>query len=257
MADINSALPIRSEADGADQRVQVKVVDKTNPGTQQMIVDTDSNAHVEMHGNDPAGVDRVLRLSEIGALTPDGVYDASDNTKPGNVGIVASVRDAAPGDTTQTQRLTSVTNDTKRLLDISLHDENGDAFSPSNPLPVTSVDSEGDEVNDASVASAVVAAATASHDYTVTASKILKLSGVHASASGRIKIEVLVETGVGTDTFVSKFVRFTTAAELNQFIPIQENIEVAAGVRVRVAKTNRDLLAQDLYSTICGHEIDA
>lgn len=257
MADINSALPIRSEADGADQRVQVKVVDKTSPGTQQMTVDTDSNAHVESHGNDPAGVDRVMRLSELGAITPDGVYDAADNTIPGNVGLIASERNAAPDDTTQTQRLTAVTNDIKRLLDVSIHDEDGAPFSASNPLPTTSVDSEGDEVNDYNTASAVAAAATNNHDYTVTAGQILKFTGVHTSASGRIKVVVSIETGVGTNVFTPKFVRFSTASELNEFIEIQEAIEVAAGVRVRVARTNRDLLAQDLYSTICGHEIPA
>lgn len=255
MSDIASSLPIRSEADGADQRVQVKVVDKTSPGTQQMTVDTDSNAHVEMHGNDPAAVDRVVRLSERGAMTPDGVYDAANNTIPGNLGLIASSRNASPDDTTQTQRLTSITNSTKRLLDVAIHDENGDVFSASNPLPVTNVDSEGSEVNDYSTASAVAAAATSNHDYTVTAGKTLKLSGVKASGSGRMKIEVQVESGVGSNVFASKFVQFNSTAEPNMQIPILENIAVAAGVRVRVIRTNRDLLAQDLYSTICGHEI--
>lgn len=260
MSDINSALPIRSEADGADQRVQVKIVDKTSPGSQQMIVDSDSNAHVEIHGNDPAGVDRVQRLSELGAVTPDGVYDVANNTIPGNVGMIAAQRATSPGDTDQVKRLTAIQGtalDTVHALDIAMHDENGDAFSASNPLPVTSVDSEGDEVNDYNTASAIAAAASSNHDYTVTAAKVLKLTGIHASGSGRMKIVVSIETGVGTDLFDTKFVRFTNASELNEFIDIQEPIDVAAGVRVRVARTNRDLLAQDLYSTICGHEIDA
>lgn len=258
MADINSALPVRSEADGADQRVQVKVVDATSPGAQQMIVDTDSNAHVESHGNDPAGVDRVMRLSERGAITPDGLYDAANNTVPGNVGLIASQRAAVPADTDQIQRLTAIQGtalNTVHALDVSMHDENGDAFSASNPLPVTSVDSEGDEVNDYNTASAVAAAATNNHDYTVTAGKTLKLTGVNTSGSGRMKILVAIETGVGTNVFTTKFVRFSNASELNTFIEIQESIAVAAGVRVRVARTNRDLLAQDLYSTISGHEI--
>jgi hypothetical protein len=32
-------------------------------------------------------------------------------------------------------------------------------------------------------------------------------------------------------------------------------ITVAAGVKVRVKMTNKDLLPQDLYSTICGTEV--
>lgn len=258
MADINSALPIRSEADGADQRVQVKIVDKTSPTTQQMIVDSDSNAHVEMHGNDPAGVDRVEILTEEGRSTTRGDYNVTTNTKPSSNAQILHARNAAPTEIHQTLRPTGINssvNATVFAADVAIRDEDGNPYSVSNPLPVTSVDSEGSEVNDASVASAVAAAAVANHDYTVTAAKTLKLSGVHVSASGRMKIEVLVESAVGSNTFASKFVKFTTASMLNEYIPINENIAVAAGVRVRVAKTNRDLLAQDLYSTICGHEI--
>lgn len=255
MSDINSSLPVRSEADGADQRVQVKVVDKTSPGSQQMTVDTDSNAHVESHGNDPAGVDRVLRLSELGALTPDGVYDVANNTKPGNVGIIGHTRNASPGDVQQGLRLTAIRNSTVTALDVSLYDELGAPFTVDNPLPVTSVDSEGAEVNDYNTASAVAAAGVSNHDYTVTALMRLKLSGVRAAASGRAKIEVQIESGVGTNSFATKAVAFNSTSEPNIWIPFVENITVAAGVRVRVIRTNRDLTAQDLYSTIMGHEI--
>lgn len=256
MADYDSGLPIRTEADGTDERVHVKIVDGTSPAVNQMTVDSDKNAHVEVHGNNPAGGDETLRLSEIGALTPDGVYDGTNNTKPGNVGIIASQRNATPGDSTQTQRLTSVTNGTKRLLDISMHDENGDAYSATNPLPVTSVDSEGDEINNF-LASPVDVAVNASenHDYTVSALKTLKLSQVWASASGKMKIEVQIETGVATGSFVTRFVGFNSTASPNIEIPIRENIAVAAGVRVRVIRTNRDNQPMALYSTISGHEI--
>jgi len=252
--DYKSGLPVRTESDGADERLHVKIVDGTNPAVNQMTVDSDQNAHAEMHGNDPLGVDRVVRTSELGALTPDGVYDASDNTKPGNSGLIASVRDASPSDTTQTQRVTAVTNSTKRLLDVSMHDENGDAFSASNPLPVTSVDSEGDEVNDY-VTATVAKDATSDHDYTVTVAKTLKLSQIWASASGKMKIEVKVETAVASGTFLTKFVGFNSTANTNVNIDIKENIAVAAGVRVRITKTNLDNQPQDLYSTISGHEI--
>lgn len=255
MADYNSGLPIRSEADGADERVQTKIVDASNPDTQQMIVDTDSNAHTEMHGDDPAGIDRVVRTSELGALTPDGVYDVANNTKPGNTGLIASSRNATPDDTTQTQRLTSVTNSTKRLLDVSIHDENGAAFSASNPLPVTSVDSEGTEVNNYQTNAAVAAGASSNHDYTVTALMTLKLSQIWASASSKMKIEVQIETGVATGVFNTRFVGFNSTSNTNIYIPVNENISVTAGVRVRVIRTNKDNQAQDLYSTISGHEI--
>lgn len=255
MSDQTNGQPIRSEADGLDQRVQVKIVDKTSPGTQQMVVDTDSNAHVEIHGNDPAGVDRVLRLSEIGASTPDGVYDVTNNTKPGNVGLVGHTRNATPGDTQQGLRLTAIRNSTVTALDVSLYDELGAPYTTSNPMPVTSVDSEGTEVNNYLTSAAVAAAAVVNHDYTVTALKTLKLSKVIATASGRAKMEVQIETGVGLNIFNTVGVCFNSTSSPNMEISFAENITVAAGVRVRVIRTNRDLLAMDLYSTVMGHEI--
>jgi hypothetical protein len=255
MADYNSGLPVRSEADGVDEKVIVKVIDGTPGGSNQMSVDSDKNAHVEIHGNDPAGVDRVVRTSEIGALTPDGVYDVANNTKPGNAGIIASTRNATPSDTTQTQRITSVTSGTVRALDVSMHDEDGNPFSATNPLPVTSVDSEGVEVNDYNTAASVAAGASSNHDYTVTAATTLKLSQIWAAASGKMKIEVRIETAVASGVFNTKFVGFNSTAGTNIEIPIKENISVAAGVRVRIIRTNKDNQAQDLYSTISGHEI--
>lgn len=253
MADYNSSLPVRTEGD-AQEKIQSKIVDYTNPSIGQ-IVDADGNSHVEMHGNDPASLDQVLRLSEQGALTPDGVYDASNNSKPGNVGLIASSRDASPGDTTQTERLTSVTNGSKKLLDVSIHDENGAVFSASNPLPVTSVDSEGDEVNAFASAAAVAAGATHDFEYTVTALKTLKLSQIHASASGKMKIEVKVETAASSGVFNTKFVMFNSTANPNLLAEVGEHIAVPAGAKVRVTATNRDTTAMDLYCTICGHEI--
>lgn len=254
MADYASGLPVRTEADGTDERLHVKVVDGTTPA-QRMIVDTDGNAHVEMHGNDPAGTDRAVRTSEAGALTPDGVYDVSTNTKPGNSGLIASARNATPSDATQTQRITSVTNSTKRLLDVAIHDENGDVFSAANPMPVTISESEGVEINAYNTAAAVAAAATSNHDYTVTAAKTLTLTQISAAASGKCKITVSVETAVASGIFTTLFVMFNSTANPNIEKVLREPVAVAAGVRVRIIRANLDNQAQDLYSTISGHEV--
>lgn len=253
MADYNSSLPVRTEADGTDNRLHVKIVDGTTPA-QRAIVDTDGNVHIEMHGNDPAGTDRVVRTSEIGALTPDGVYDVANNTKPGNTGLIASTRAAAPSDTTQTERLTSVTDSggTVKALDVSLHDEDGEAFSASNPLPVTISESEGEEVNDYNTAAAVAAAASSNHDYTAVGD--FTFTQYSAAASGKCKIQVQVETGVATNTFTTKFVMFNSTAMPNMDKTLREPMLVAAGVRVRIVRTNLDNQPQDLYSTISGHE---
>lgn len=256
MSDIKSGLPIRSEADGLDERLHVKIVDGTNPAVNQMAVDSDKNAHVEMHGNDPAGIDRVQRLSEQGAVTPDGVYNATTNTKPGNVGIIAHTRSASPGDATQNKRVSSVTGANNReALDVAVTDENGAPFTVDNPLPVTFVDSEGSEINNHLASTAVAKDASVNHDYTVTAAMRLKLSQIWATASGKMKIQIAIETGVATNVFNNVYVGFNSTSNPNILVPINENITVAAGVRVRVIRTNLDNAAQDLYSTISGHEM--
>lgn len=252
MSDYTASLPVRSEADGLDSRVQVKIVDRSNPDTQQATVDTDNNVHVEIHGNDPAGIDRVVRTSEQGALTPDGVYHAANNTVPGTVGVIASVRDADPSNTTMTQRITSVTSGTVRALDVSMHDEDGNPYSVTNPVPVTLVDSEGDEVTVHNEGVDVAAAATSNHDYTAAADFIL--TQVTFSGSGRMKAVIQVETGVGTGIFTTLYTLFNSVAEPNYTITLKEVVKVPTGVIVRVARTNRDLLPQSLYSTIEGHE---
>lgn len=253
MSDYNSSLPIRTQAD-ADERVQIKVVDASNVA-QKMIVDADSNAHVEIHGNDPAGLDKVIKTSEAGSVDIDGVYDVSDNTEPANVGLVAAVRASSPSDADQTQRLTAITQGTVHALDVSLHDEEGQPYSATNPLQVVVIESEGVEVNNYQTSAAVASGASVDLDYTVTALKTLKLSQMHGSASGKAKFELKVETGVGSGTFNTKFVFFNSTAQPNVGLTLKEHIDVAAGVKVRVSVTNKDVQAQDVYVTICGHEV--
>jgi hypothetical protein len=47
MADYNSGLPIRSEADGVDEKVLVKLVDGQMGGSNQMRIDADNNRSEE------------------------------------------------------------------------------------------------------------------------------------------------------------------------------------------------------------------
>lgn len=250
MSDQATQLPVRTEGD-ADQKVQIKVVDYT-VATRGQIVDTDGNSHVEMHGNDPASVDRVQRLSEIGAVTPDGLYSLTQNTKPGNVGVIASSRTATPGDTTQTNRLTSIVNGTRIALDIAMNDSAGAPISNTNPLFVTFVDNPGAEVNTYSTSTAVAAGATATNIYTAIGSFVL--SSWKASASGKIKAELAIETALASGTYNNRFVEFSSTANPNLGDDLREPIRVSAGIRVKITVTNREPTAQDVYSTVIGHE---
>jgi 6,7-dimethyl-8-ribityllumazine synthase len=130
------------------------------------------------------------------------------------------------------------------------------AISPnSTPIPVTiSALVPGTAIDAYNTASAIAAGATSNHDYTVTAGKTLTLTQIEASSSGKMKIEVQIETGVATGVFNSRFVQFNSTNTPNMSIHISPTLQIAAGVRVRVIRTNRDLLAQDLYSTIGGQE---
>lgn len=89
MADQDLALPVRTE-DDLDQRVQVKIVDPTNPATQQATVDTDSNLHIEVHGNDSTGTDRTLALDTLGRVRAV-VEDTTDGSAVNSYTTSASV----------------------------------------------------------------------------------------------------------------------------------------------------------------------
>lgn len=137
----------------------------------------------------------------------------------------------------------------------NLYDSTGTPFSASNPLPVTIDSASGTPVTDYKDAAAIAAAATDNHDYTVTAGKTLYLDQVESSGSGKAKMLLQIETGVATGVFTPYFAQFNSTGTPNMTLKLSNARAVAAGVRVRVSMTNRDLVAQDLYSTICGTEI--
>lgn len=258
MADQPFGQPVRTEADGTDERLHSKLVDFTAPaGVDKQLEISEKLAHVRVFGQDPASTKVQLKLSEEGHANGQGDYDASTNTKPASVALIAHDRTATPGQTHQNVRPTGVTNSTVHALDVALHDESGASYSALNPLPVALVGStEGDEINNFSTGSAVAAAGTSNHDYTVTALKTLILKRVSCAASGRSKYELQTETGVATGVFTSLEVKFITASNNEvEFVLVDAPVSVAAGVRVRVIRTNRDNQAQDLYSTIKGIEI--
>ena len=131
-------------------------------------------------------------------------------------------------------------------MDVSLHDEDGNAFSALNPLPTVDASSAGTPVNSYNTASAIASGASSNHDYTVTAAMTLLLSQVVAAASGKLKLEVQIETGVATNVFNTRWVLFNSTAEPDIELPISAPPSVAAGVRVRLIRTNKDNQAQDL-----------
>ena len=259
MSDQDTSLPVRSEADGTDERLQTKIVDSTNPDSQQVEVDTDKNLHVEVHGDDPAGGDETLRLSELGAVNGDGDYDATTNTKPASGGLIAHDRAAAPAETEQNVRLTGVAGeDDTHCLDVAIRDESGAAFDADNPMPVSFEENEGDEIHDFKAASSVAKDAEDDHIFSVADGKTLLLFGVHIRASGKMKAELIIGDGAATEVFVSKDVSFNSTAKPDGDMDFYRvPIKIVGTVNtttIKLTLTNKDKQAQDLYSTLIGIE---
>lgn len=144
-----------------------------------------------------------------------------------------------------------------RPLDTILKDASGAVLgSISNPLVVSSSAApSGTSVDDYNTGAVVAAAATSVHNYTVTAGKTLSLRQIEASASGKMKIEVAIETGVASGVFNTIAVQFNSTSFSNLSIHFEGPKQVAAGVRVRITRTNLDRASMDVYSTIMGQEV--
>lgn len=204
MADFNSSLPIRTEANGD---AAVKVVDGTITS-------------------------QVLGVDASGRVTSRIVASNGDN-------------------------ITSTVAGAKNPVDALLRDAAGVVFgTATNPIAVSlTVDSVGDEIVNYDTSAAIAGGASDNHDYTVSVGKTLLLKQVEASGSGRAKVEVQVESGVATDVFATQYVQFNSTSTPNMSVLFSSPVAVAAGVRVRIIRTNRDNQAQDLYSTILGQEV--
>lgn len=262
--DIDAQLPVRSVADGTDERVHVKIVDYSDPGgVDKQVEVSEKMVHNKNHGEDSDGTKRPELLSQEGHSLTNGDYDATTNKRPSsNAEILHDRKGTAetPAEADQNQRPTAVTYDngvdeTVVCADISLHDEDGVPYSQTNPLPVSFEESEGDEVHD-QMESVAAIAKDASDDqiYTVSGGKTLLLEQWGISSSGHMKAELYVETAVASGIYTLKDVMYGTAACPNDDNCFKRAIKVAAGVRVKVTRYNMDNQSQGLNSFINGLE---
>ena len=257
MADYDSSLPIRTEADGLDERLHSKLVDFADPdGTGKQVEVSEKLLHVRKFAKDSDGDKQEVLLSQEGHTQSNGDYDVTSNKRPSSQGLVASDRAATPSESTMNKRPTAVAStdgDTAVAMDVAIRDSQGDKIDEDNPLAIYMAESPAEEVDDFDEAVNVIKAATANHDYTVTALKELKSITVEGSASGKAKFELEIETSVGGGTFVTVAVAFSTTSSTE--IQMSYKKKVVAGIIVRVAKTNLDNQVQSIYSQIQGLEI--
>lgn len=247
MADQNTALPIRSPQD-ADQRVQTKVVDFTTPA-QGLTVDSSGAASTNEtkiagtavavnNGSANAGTQRVTIADD----STGQVRLAAGAATIGSLAANQSVNVNQIAGTTTAVNTGNANAGTQRVVLAS--DQPTVSVSLGNP--------SGTLVEDFKNATAIAVSATDNHDYTVTALTTLTLKRIYASASGKAKMEVSIDFGAG---LVLQFVQFNSTANPNMEVDLlQLGVTVAAGLVVRVAMTNLDLAAQNLYSTINGTE---
>lgn len=258
MSDYNSGLPVRTQNNGD---VVAKIGDGTTPSQQLAI---DSSGRITSKLNDGSGnavtsqTNGVQRALDVGVNVSGVQIDPRQIRALTNADVVKTqLQDNAGtaiilGQKVSASSVPVVIASDQSNLNI-VQQLGGSAVSATNPLPVYLQDG-GTSVNNYNTASAIAAAATSNHDYTVTTAKTLHLSQFHASASGKLKIECQIETGAATGIFNTIFVGFNSTSSPNIDITLSAETQVAAGVRVRIIRTNLDLAAQDVYSTTSGHE---
>lgn len=106
----------------------------------------------------------------------------------------------------------------------------------------------GTEVVNYDTTAAVAGGASDNHDLVFASAS--KLHQVLATASGKLKVEVQIESGAATNVFNTVAVRFNSTATPDCDMSLAKYAAIPAGARVRVIRTNKDNQAQDVYSTI-------
>lgn len=264
MSDNKRGLPVRTQED-PDLKLQTKIVDFTTP-TQGQTVDTDGNAHVEVHGNQPTtNNDVALQLSEEGRPNGRGDYDVTTNSKPASSTPIMHQRKntaETPDETDQILRPTGVTYDngvdeTIVAQDVAIRDENGVPYSKDNPLPVAIEESEGVETHDFFEHVDVTSnGGTSVRNFTVNDGETFLLEQVLCDGSLAHKMTLEVGDGAASETFAKKAVRFASETNENADAEFKRPIKVVGtvnGTTIRITVENRDKHDDvSIYSTLVG-----
>lgn len=260
--DIDSGLPIRSVADGDDERVHAKLVDYLDPsGVDKQMEISEKKLHIRNFAKDSDGNDQQELLSQEGHSLTNGDYDIALNKRPSSQGLILHDRKGTgelPAEADQNQRPTAVVYDngvteTVVAQDVALRDENGVPYSKTNPMPCSMEESEGEEIHvSKETAAKIVKNASEDHSYPSVAPVEFELEQWGISASGYMKGELFVETAVASGVFVSKGVLFNSTAQPNASLTFKRAIKVPTGVIVKITMTNLDNKSQALYSFMNG-----
>jgi hypothetical protein len=209
--------------------------------------DLNANANLQVGNADVANGNPVPVSDAGGSLTVDAsdldIRDlafATDKVDVSGSSVSVSATDLDIRDLTHASDSVKVGDGTEFL-----------AINSDGSINVKLSDRSGLEIDSYNTASALAGGASDNHDYTATGA--FRLTSVEASGSGKMKIEVQIETAAASNVFNTKFVQFNSTASPNMSIQLKSPILVSSGARVRVIRTNRDNQAQDVYSTILGY----
>lgn len=111
------------------------------------------------------------------------------------------------------------------------------------------------EVHDYDTAASVAAAGSSNHDYTVTGSTTLLLTQIVAAASGRFKVEVQHGPVASLASVAVFFGTGANGSNVDWTLAIPIEVPDTSTGTVRLIRTNRAPVSQDLYSTIIGREV--
>lgn len=141
------------------------------------------------------------------------------------------------------------------VLRIRQVDENGVAYSPSNPLPTSDEASTGEEILDP-FSSDVDGQASDDHEYLVPADKVFNFEGIRASSSALVKLQI--SYALDGLAFVALGTRFNDRPP-GLDVDYPRGRSIPAGGVVRITRLNRqnpgDLA--EISTTILGLLRDA
>jgi len=246
--DDGDAIPFMVDAEG---RLQVDII--SGGGSNDSVV-----------VDDTAFTPATSSVTAVGFFADD---TATDSVDEGDIGAARMTLDrkqlmVIADPTTDSQRLTvsatgnaGVNISEQTLTALAISKDNA-ANSDTNPIYVQEIGATviGIEVLDYDTAAAVASDTASNHDYTVSATKTLKVQRCQGSASGETKIEIQAGP-IGS--LVTQAVLFTNAADLNwsfDFKGLLEIPDTSTGT-LRIIRTNRENQAMDLYSTVIGTEV--
>lgn len=122
------------------------------------------------------------------------------------------------------------------------------SINADGSLNVVLTEDPGLEIVDYNTVASLAAGATSNHDYTAPSAG--KLFQILASASGKMKIEIQVETAAASGVFNTIATAFNSTANPNMNQDLRKHVVIPSGARVRIIRKNLDNQSQDVYSTI-------